>query len=249
MIVPYQDYTELVLKAQKDLDYRLNVVDRGADYTITAIHGGGIDPLTSELAAAIAGEEYNLYDFRGIRPQGNEELRIPAHRFDEMRLRQLLRHSRLALSVLGVEGTEEVVHLGGRNRRLVRILRQRLTEAGFVVRGPLGPGAAHDPTRFVNWPAEGGVQLELTRALRQKMVTGPLADFLWEDAQRWNELFGAFTVVVRGALMEYQAQMRADLGVALRRFEETTPKVRKALGLEPDERDNGGSSPCLKGHN
>jgi phage replication-related protein YjqB (UPF0714/DUF867 family) len=243
MAVPYEDYTELVLKALKDRDYRLNLTDREADVTVTAIHGGGIEPLTSELAAAIAGEEHNLYDFRGIRPQGNEELRIPAHRFDEMHLRQLLRRSRLALSVLGVEGAEALVHLGGRNRRLVRILRQRLTEAGFVVRGPLGPGAAHGPTRFVNWPAEGGVQMELTRALRQKMVDGPLADFLWEDARRWNDLFCAFIVTVRGALMEYNAQVRSDLDVALGGFEEATPEVRRTLGLHESDGDNGDSSP------
>lgn len=239
--MPCRDYTELVLKAHKDQDYRLDIVDRGADCTIVAIHGGGIDPPTSELAAAIAGEEHNLYDFRGIRPQGNEALRIPAHRFDEVRLRRLLHCSRLALSVLGVEGREEAIHLGGRNRRLLRILRQRLTEAGFVVRGPWGPGAAHDPTRFVNWPAEGGVQIELTEALRRKMVNGPLTDFLWEDAQRWNELFSAFVTVVRGALMEYQSQMRADLEVALGRFEEITPQVRRALGLEEPGGNHRGS--------
>jgi len=239
MTIPYQDYTELVLKALKDRDYRLNLIDRGADFTVIAIHGGGIEPLTSELAAAIAGEEHNLYDFRGIRPRGNEELRIPARRFDEMHLRELLRRSRVALSVLGVEGPEALVHLGGRNRRLVRILRRRLMEVGFAVRGPLGPGAAHDPTRFVNWPAEGGVQTELTRTLRQKMVDGPLADFLWEDAARWNDLFCAYIVAVRGALMEYNAQMCADLDVALGHFEKTTKELRKTLGYcESDEHNN-----------
>jgi phage replication-related protein YjqB (UPF0714/DUF867 family) len=231
---PFQDFTELVLNAVKERDYRLTVVNRGADATIVAVHGGGIDPLTSELATAIAGEEHNLYDFRGIRPRGNEELRIPAHRFDEMRLRELLRHSRLGLSILGVEGTEMVAHLGGRNRCLKHILTGRLSEAGFDVRGPAGPGAAHDPTRFVNWSSEGGVQMELPQALRGSMVDGELRDFLWEDARRWNERFCAFTVAVRGALEQYKAEMRADLGFALEHFEEATralpPHLRRRTG-------------------
>ena len=218
----YQDFTELVLHAAKGRDYRLNIVDRKADVTITAVHGGSIEPLTSELAAAIAGEEYNLYELRGLRTRGCELLRVPIQRFNEAQLHALMQRSNIALSIQGTEGGEAAVHLGGRNRWLKRVLGARLQEAGFQVRPPAGPGAAHDPLRFYNLAVEGGVQIELTSAMRESLIDCALRDFLWEDQQCWNDRFCAFVIAVRGAIEQYKAETRSDLDIALKRFEQTT---------------------------
>ena len=250
MTETYRDFAELVLHCMQGRDYRFVIRDLGADATVIAIHGGGIEPLTSEIATAIAAEEHNLYDLRGIRAEGNEALRVPASRFDEMRLRGLLKRSRTALSVLGVPGEALTVHLGGKNRRLRAALAERLTEAGFEVHGPTGRGAAHDPRRFVNWPAAGGVQMELTLALRRTMTRAPLAAFRWEDPAEWTERFLALVGAAQRALRDEAALARDDLDDAMARFEAATRAFPPALRSphrhrgqpdRPDHREEGGN--------
>lgn len=243
MTEPFHDFTELVLHCVQGRDYRFVIRDVGADATIVAIHGGGIEPMTSEVATIVAGEEHNLYDLRGIRPEGNAALRVPVQRFDEMRLRNLLKRSQTAVAVLGVPGETPLVHLGGANRRLRGALQERLEEAGFAVRPPHGPGAAHHPQRFVNWPSAGGVQLELSLALRRSLTLAPLEGFRWEDPTQWTERFDALVRAVRGALRDAAAMARDDLGEALERFEAGTrafPAELRSLdhqhhhGTDPD---------------
>jgi phage replication-related protein YjqB (UPF0714/DUF867 family) len=85
MTEPYRDFANLVLHCVQGRNYRFVIRDLGADTTVIAIHGGGIEPLTSEVATAIAGEEHNLYDLRGIRARDNAALRVPVLRFGEMK--------------------------------------------------------------------------------------------------------------------------------------------------------------------
>ncbi len=259
MAEPYRDFPELVLHCVQGRDYRFNIHDLGDDVTITAIHGGAIEPMTSEVAMVIAGEDHNLYDLRGMRAGDNSALRVPAQRFDEMRLRTLLKRSRTALSVLGVPGEEPVVHLGGKNRRLRAVLEEQLVEAGFAVRGPHGPGAAHHPRRFVNWPSAGGVQMELSLALRRTMTRAPLEGFQWEDPAGWTDRFNALVRATRGALRDEAALARDDLGEALERFEAATRTFPAELrssyhhhgahgGENGDGRDDGHHHVRSNGH-
>lgn len=245
MTEPYRDFSDLVLHCVQGRDYRFVIRDLGADATIIAIHGGGIEPLTSEVATIIAGEEHNLYDLRGIRPTDNTALRVPAQRFDEMRLRALLKRSRTALSVLGVPGDEPTVHLGGKNRRLRAALAERLSEAGFDVRGPASPGAAHHPNRFVNWAAAGGVQMELSLALRRSMTRAPLEGFRWEQPADWTDRFHTLVRAARGALCDEAAQARGNLDDAMARFETATldfPSHLRSHGHHGHDRRNGDGS-------
>ena len=225
----FREFAELILYTIKDKDYRLIFRDCSADATIVAVHGGGIEPLTSELATAIAGQEHNLYDFRGLRAQGNDMLRIPIHRFDDMRLQNLMKRSQTAIAIQGAADATEIVHLGGRNKRLREIVREHLQQAGFETAGPTGCRPAHDPALFFNWPAQGGIQIELPTCLRAQMATSPLEGFRWEDASCWNTRFHAFVEAVRSALAVYQAEQKGDLGVALEHFENTTRLIPRSL--------------------
>ena len=234
-----------MLHARKDKDYRIKAIDERAGATIIAIHGGGIEPLTGELATAIAGKEHNLYVLEGIRPADNEELRVPVARFQEMRLQALVRRSEVALSIEGISGRRHMVHLGGRNRRLKRLLEAHLAQAGLEIAGPATPGPAHDPTRFYNQAAAGGVQLELGIALRREMVTCPLAGYAWQDASHWTPLLYSFVDAVRAALGAYQTEVRADPAIALQRFEAATaafpPTLRHPIRHDHHPNDDNGS--------
>ncbi len=222
MTRPYRDFSNLVLNTEKGVDYDLTVVDRGGEVTVAAIHGGGIEPLTGELAAAIAEGEHNLYILRGLCSQGNDALRIPVSRYDEMRLRALLQRGQVALSLEGVRGEGEAVLLGGQNRRLGAILQETLTEAGWETGNLSQVVAAHDPALFFNRPPQGGVHLELSHAVRAAMIDGPLSGSGWEEAARWNHRFHTFVDVVRGALERYLLEAASDLDSILERFERAT---------------------------
>jgi len=225
----YRDFSELVLHATKDQDYRLNILDRSADITVTAIHGGGIEPLTSELAAAVAGETHNLYDLQGLRLAGNEELRVPNARFSEMRLQGLLMRSRLAVSIDGVDGAEEVIYLGGRHRRLRTLLAKSLAEAGFVVRRSSSAMPSHDPTLFYNTPQDGGIQIEFTRRMRERMAEGRVPGQGGDEGAPLSELMQRCVSAIRVALERCQLEDRDDLDTAMRRFEKGTQALRSLL--------------------
>lgn len=219
---PYNSFAELVLSAVRGEDYDVVVVKRDAGTTVVAIHGGQIDPPTGELARAIAAEDCNLYLLCGLRAEGAAQLRIAVNHYDEMRLRALMERSQEALALLGAEGEVPRVHLGGRNQALKRALSEHLAAAGLEVAGPASAGAAHDPTRFYNRPANGGVQMELSRGLCQELLAGPQAP-----------RYGALVEAVRAALADYRAELRDDVGRALERFERATRAIPSTI-RKPD---------------
>ena len=233
---PYHDFSELTLRAEKGVDYCIDILDRSASVTVVAIHAGTIEPLTGELAAAIAGGDHNLYVLRGLGPGKGDLLRVPVTRFDDVRLTALLDRSVVGISVQGVRGDDAVVHLGGRNRRLRGCLQGTLESAGFSTAGPIGPHAAHSPSRFVNRSSQGGVQLEVTAALRRSMTSAPLAEASdRRESTTWTNQYRAFVGVVRQGLVDYLAEEDADLDVALRRFEQATREIRRVIPSD----DNG----------
>ena len=225
---PCQSFSEVVMTATKDKDYRLVIRDRSSATTVVAVHGGNIDPLTSELAESIAGDTYNLYVFCGLRAD-SDGLHVPTRSFQEMRLSGLMRRSRVALSIEGVAGGDAIVHIGGRNRRLRTVLGDLLGFAGFQVAGPAKPGAAHNPRWFFNTPAEGGLQLELSRTLCQGMLDCPLDAPERTDPAHWTQRFESFVQAVRRALEQYRAEVDSDLQLTLERFERATDAFPPSL--------------------
>lgn len=240
MTRPYRDFSNLVLNTEKGVDYDLTVMDRGGKVTVAAIHGGAIEPLTGELAASIAEEKHNLYVFQGLCLRGNDALRIPPSRYDEMRLRALLQRGQAALSLEGTGSEEKAVLLGGRNRRLRAILQEALEGAGWETGNLSGVVAAHDPSLFFNRPAQGGVQLALSHAVRAAMIEGPLSDFAWEEKARWNERFHTLVDAVRAALQRYLLEIASDLDRTMERFERATDAFPPSLrdGGHEREKDN-----------
>ncbi|MHB1356306.1 MAG: poly-gamma-glutamate hydrolase family protein [Anaerolineae bacterium] len=229
MIKPFNSFSEMVLNCEQNLDYRVQVTDLGAKATIICIHGGAIEPLTSELASEIAGAQHNLYDLLGLRVGDNRQLRIPVARFDEVRLFTLLKRSQTAVSIDGVPGTDPVVHLGGGNALFKQLLHDQLTQAGYKVAAPYTPGAAHDPVRFYNAAIAGGVLLELSESLRAEMTAEPLSGRNWQQPSSWQSSFFRFTAAVRSALVTFADQAASDLAQALSKFEATTRQIPREL--------------------
>ena len=173
----YACFADLAAGEEAGRDYAITVqMGRRADIAILAPHGGGIEPGTSLLARAIAGEDYSLYLFEGIKQAGgNGELHITSHHFDEPQALTLLKGADTVVAIHGCRG-EDKIFIGGRDGRLSAALTAVLLAADYnaVRNDPAYLG--QDPNNICNRGAHGkGAQLELTLDLRQAEDRQPIA--------------------------------------------------------------------------
>ncbi len=65
-------------------DYQIETTANGSNIAVIAIHGGKIEPGTTELAYALSSyNHYNYYSYRGVKKKGNAALHIASDQFDE----------------------------------------------------------------------------------------------------------------------------------------------------------------------
>ena len=88
----YADFTELK-RYDKNKDWRIKTKHRkNKDILVTAIHGGGIEPGTTEIARRISNVgKYNFYTFEGLRKSNNDQLHVTSTHFNEPILDKLLK--------------------------------------------------------------------------------------------------------------------------------------------------------------
>jgi phage replication-related protein YjqB (UPF0714/DUF867 family) len=190
----YRSIEEL-LAAERDFIQIENWVEGRSRIAVLAPHAGEIELLTGEIARAVAGRDHRLYQFSGRAPSNNFRLHVASTRFDEARLRDVLRGARTAIAIHGTAGDDEPVTLiGGLNRSLGQSIAERLDHAGFAVRAAPPRLAGSDPRNLVNRVPEGGVQLELTRRLRDDLRRGFLRRLR----------FDCYVGAVREALAEHE---------------------------------------------
>lgn len=196
----YRNFAELAA-AEDPGSYRIVAVNRGSAQVLLAPHGGGIEPGTSEIALAIAGDDVSLYLFEGRKAAGNRDLHITSTNFDEPQGRQLVAASQVAVAVHGeASDAGAIVYLGGRDAGLIATLQQHLEQDGFDVRKHASAAlqGTHSENICNRGQSGAGVQLELSKALRQ-------------------DFFQSLTPKGRGAPRE--------------RFYEFVRSMRKGLGL------------------
>jgi phage replication-related protein YjqB (UPF0714/DUF867 family) len=142
-------------------------------FAIIAPHGGGIEAGTSEIAEAIAGEDFSFYGFEGLKSTGNADLHITSTRFDEPMCLLVLGHSSIVLTLHGEESEDdgEAVFLGGLDTTLGGQLGTALKRKGFDVRKHEDPNLqGRERENLCNRGTSlAGVQLELSRAVRKTM--------------------------------------------------------------------------------
>ena len=171
----YQNFRELMRGEVEGRDFSRIVVARPSPVAIVALHGGGIEPGTSEIARAIAGSQYSLYCFESLKTSGNELLHIPSHDFDDPLCLKLIKTAQVVISVHGCSGEDHKagVFIGGRHGLLREQLSHGLQQAGFsVAPGPgLYPGQHQDNVCNLG-QAGKGIQLEISKGLRDQMFAG-----------------------------------------------------------------------------
>ena len=159
----YPTLTALKSDLVRNKHYRTKVVDRGAEITVIAPHGGFIEPGSSYIARGVAGDDYNLYDFQGLRRRRATELHVTSTRFRDRKLSDILGHTRTAVSIhsMGDEAAGEI-WIGGLNLACKQRICDELTLQGFVVNPNSPRYRGVHRANVVNLAKEHGVQIELS---------------------------------------------------------------------------------------
>jgi phage replication-related protein YjqB (UPF0714/DUF867 family) len=204
----YACFAELARHETPMQDFTITMLDReqpgrALAVAVIAIHGGAIERGTSELARALAGGDFSLYTFEGVKPRSNAGLHVTSTHFDEPQALKLVAAHAACLSLHGCSGMKPRVHVGGRDGALGKRVARCLREAGFSALLPGDPGfAAHlggtSPHNICNLTSTGqGVQLEISTGLRAQLY----AD--WKSADppvKTTVAFARFVDALRLAL-------------------------------------------------
>ncbi len=174
----YANFAELSANEVYGVDYNIESKDNGSSVAIIAIHGGGIEAGTTQLAKATADlGTYNYYSFLGILKSGNMRLHITSTNFDEKIARDLVAKSKLTLSLHGCSGTEKITYLGGLDTALGKQVQKALTAAGFIVMPATSGLDGTSLKNIANSNLSGkGVQLEMTKGLRDSFLSSTNID-------------------------------------------------------------------------
>lgn len=168
----YPNFETLTRNETLDIDYSITVVDKHSPISIFAIHGGLIEPGTSELVHAMNGN-YNHYFFEGMKSQDNFSLHITSSRFTETRALELTSRSQKCLSIHGYIGKDETaICIGGQNLTLGQNIARKLKliDQEIEILFPCKAYPGIHPENIVNKCDEAGVQLEMSSRVRRKIL-------------------------------------------------------------------------------
>lgn len=194
----YRSFAELTQQQRENQDWRRILERQSAAVALIAPHGGGIEAGTSEIATAIAGREFSLYCFEGIKVHGNRVLHISSHLFDDPMCLDLLRSTRIAITIHGCADSADVVYVGGLHKELRAAAFKSLSDAGFRAVDDCTNHDGNDPMNICNRCHGGkGVQLELSRGIRARMFAGLRVS----ERRSTTKDFESFVSVIRRELL------------------------------------------------
>ncbi len=185
---------------------------------ILALHGGGIESGTSEIALATAGfhpatlspitDGFGTHDywlFEGLLPSKNGELHVTASHYDEPIATELVRNARRCISLHGCrdEQADGKIQLGGLDLELRDIILEELQRLGIaaeIARNPMINGSDH--RNIANKTMISGcAQLEMSTSFRKGLFgTNTRA----QRKNTTNDQFDALVLALRKALDRVQ---------------------------------------------
>lgn len=171
----YASFADLAAHEKLGVDYLISArTVRDTAGAHIAIHGGRIEPATTQLADYCAAESSASYfSFQGIKSDNNSTLHVTSTRFAHPALFEILANSDWAVSWHGTAGSDQVTYLGGSDLELMAAISARLTAAGFSVAESPTEIDGNDVLNVVNRTRRrAGVQLELSRGLRESFYVG-----------------------------------------------------------------------------
>jgi phage replication-related protein YjqB (UPF0714/DUF867 family) len=168
----YPNFKALAANEREGIDYQIVIRRQKTALAVLAPHGGGIEPGTSELASALAGEQISLYLFEGLSSTGSSRLHITSTRFDEPHCLALLKEVHCVITLHGCRSPFPVVFTGGLDQSLQRMVQQALGAAGFLAYPDRRNRRGAHPRNLCNRGRSGyGLQLELSETLRRRLFS------------------------------------------------------------------------------
>ncbi|MHA1757821.1 MAG: poly-gamma-glutamate hydrolase family protein [Promethearchaeota archaeon] len=194
----YNSFNELIREQIEKKDFKRIWKDINSKVLIIAIHGGKIEKGTSILAKAIAKDLFSFYCFEGIRENHNYKiLHITSTNFDDPIALNLVKKSKILLSIHGLRGTNFITFVGGRDDSLKESIVRALKSSGFNASIAKDDKSATSKDNICNMnKVKKGVQLEITRGLRDNLLS--------ENNKR---KFEKYVNTIREVLLEYQSNI------------------------------------------
>lgn len=194
----YDDFAALKREEREGEDYAILYRKADSPIAIMAPHGGGIEPGTIDIADALAGNIHTFYAFKGIKRTGNKILHLTSNRFDEPLGLTVSQNAYIVVSIHGCRDPGDMVFVGGRNQHLKQKLVAALKAAGFeasISELPWLRGIS--PLNICNRCGSGrGVQLEISRGLREKMFD----DIARRSLRKKTKVFYKFVNAIKEVL-------------------------------------------------
>lgn len=203
----YANFEELKQNEDPSV-YRIATKQAGSTMLILAIHGGGIEPGTSEIANELS-RTYSMYLFEGLKLSGNSSLHITSTHFDEPGALEMAAGHQYILSLHGYYAEDRNIKVGGTDRNKMSKLVDELHQAGFAAE-MLGPGdkyAGTSPDNIANKSITGlSIQLEMSTGFRKSLFD----TFTLKDrALTQNEDFYRFTEVLSRFIKDHYDPLHA----------------------------------------
>lgn len=176
----YKNFAELNNHQEADKDYKIQIKKTKTPILIMSIHGCNIEQGTSELAEMVAGNDFNFYNFCGLKTSNDENkflldslLHITSTHFDEPSLIAMTKTAKSCLSLHGYQGDKADFCVGGRDdelrQRIVAKLKQELPQFSTCdLCCPPYLGLAHKNP--VNRCQYQGVQIEMGPKVRKAII-------------------------------------------------------------------------------
>lgn len=201
VLVAYANYNEMKANHKEGEDYVIDYRRTDSDVAVIAIHGGAIEPGTTEIADDIASDEYTFYTNLGLKSKDNFKMHVTSTNYDEPIARDLVSKSNWTLSIHGCKGTRPITYIGGLDEELKDKVRTELKKAGFIVEDAPSSIGAEDRRNICNLNIKGaGVQLELTYKLRQSFFKSMAKS----GRQTKTEVFYKYVNAIKAALKDLE---------------------------------------------
>jgi phage replication-related protein YjqB (UPF0714/DUF867 family) len=201
--LPYANYAALAAAEVEGVDYsRTTTTVPGATWAAIAIHGGGIEAGSGEMAQQVAAGLMTCYVFAGLQPSNNFDLHITSTDFDEPNAVAIVAASTRTLSFHGFIGDPAIAEtqVGGLDTALRDRVIAALQGAGFSAVIASSEIAGTDPTNICNENASSaGLQLEMSAALRASFFPGGDTSRAMRESGARTETFYRYARAVRAA--------------------------------------------------
>lgn len=211
MVDTYFNYPDLAANEIYGQAYDIRTATgRPLDWTSIAIHGGGIEGGSGEVARSVADNLCSWYEFRGLLPSGNARLHITSTNFNEPIAQDMVGKSGRTLSFHGFTGDgTALTAIGGLDLNLKAVVTARLTAAGFAVTTAPQEIGGNNPLNIVNENRiSAGVQIEMSAALRQSFFPGNTTTRAVRDSGARTPQFWAYVTAIRSAMFEVYGDFR-----------------------------------------